>query len=70
MELNGYPPIDTATADAHESSAVVPYFPSLGYYRQWMRLRLSESEDNVAAAAHILADTPRDKRRRMAVSRH
>ncbi len=66
MELNGYPPINTATADAHESSAVVPYFPSLGYYRQWMRLRLSESEDNVAAAAHILADTPRDKRRRMA----
>ncbi|MDE5903095.1 MAG: WbqC family protein [Muribaculaceae bacterium] len=67
MELTGYPYTeDTATADANESSAVVPYFPSLAYYRRWMRLRVAEALDDVQARTRLLADTPRGERRRMA----
>ena len=67
MELTGYPYTeDTATADANESSAVVPYFPSLAYYRRWMRLRVAEALDDVQARTRLLADTPRGERRRLA----
>lgn len=45
----------------------VPYFPSLGLYRQWMGLRLEGLEDS-EAWKRIIASTPHRQRRMMARS--
>lgn len=44
---------------------IVPYLPSLGYYRTWMRERIAGLSDETAWRS-VFDHTPKDKRRGMA----
>lgn len=59
-EMSGTP-ADSGVPDIYP----VPYLPSFGVYKEWMRLRLTGCSDGEAWRI-ILSSTPRNLRRRMA----